>query len=84
MDKELSKKINNLQLANEGLWLEYQYVIQKKDEKYNKELDREKQKVEYYKKEYKQAVEKMEKYKAENEAIKNSRWWKIRKIIKGK
>ena len=96
--KELNKKIYNLELAKQGILAEYQYVLQKKEEKYkkleeksnknNEELEKEKEKekerTEYYKKEFEEAVKKMEKYKAENEAIKNSRWWKLREKIKGK
>ena len=80
--KELNKKLKNKELAYEGMLAEYQYVNQKKDETIKK-LNEEKQKVGYYKKEFEQAVEKMEKYKAENEAIKNSKWWKIREKLRG-
>ena len=93
--KELNKKIYNLELANQGILAEYQYVQQKKEEEYKKleeksKKDREKlekekeEELQYYKKEFEEAVKKLEKYKAENEAIKNSRWWKLRKKIKGK
>ena len=81
--KEIKKKINNLELANEGLLAEYRYVIQKKEENYNKMIEREKTKTEYYKTEFEEAVNKMEKLKEENEAIKNSRWWKLRNKLKG-
>lgn len=80
-EKELNKKIKNLELAYQGLLLEYQYVSQKKDEKYNKDIKEQEATIKYYKKEFEEAVEKLEKIKAENEAIKNSRWWKLRKII---
>ena len=61
-------------------------VIKKEEEleEMKREIQNNHYEIEYYKKEYKQAVEKMEKYKAENEAIKNSRWWKIRERIRGK
>ncbi len=61
-------------------------VIKKEEEleEMKREIQNNHYEMEYYKKEYKQAVEKMEKYKAENEAIKNSRWWKIRERIRGK
>ena len=87
--KELNKKIKNMELANQGLLAEYQYVVQKKDEKYKKREENNKNKAnvekekEYYRKEFEEAVKKLEKYKAENEAIKNSRWWKLREKIKG-
>ena len=87
--KELNKKIKNMELANQGLLAEYQYVVQKKDEKYKKLEENNKNKAnvekekEYYRKEFEEAVKKLEKYKAENEAIKNSRWWKLREKIKG-
>lgn len=89
--KQLTKKINNLILANQGLTAEYQYVIQKRDEKYQKledENNKNKKKLEeekeFYKKEYENAIVELEKCKAEIEAIKNSRWWKLREKIKGK
>ncbi len=92
--KELNKKIKNMELAYQGLLAEYQYVIQKKNEKARvleeeneidkKEIRKKEEKMEYYKKEFEEAVKKLEKYKAENEAIKNSRWWKLREKIKGK
>ena len=91
--KELNKKIKNMELANQGLLVEYQYVVQKKDEKYKKleeennknkeKVEKEKEQKEYYKKEFEEVVKKMEKYKEENETIKNSRWWKLREKIKG-
>lgn len=91
-NKKLNKKIKNMELANQGLLAEYQYVVQKKDEKYkkleeennrNKEnIEKEKEQKEYYKKEFEEAVKRMEKYKEENEAIKNSKWWKLREKIK--
>lgn len=81
--KELNKKITNMELAYEGVLAEYQYVIQKKYEKYSKALKEEKQKTEYYKKEFEDVVEKLEKIKKENETIKNSRWWKLRNKLKG-
>ena len=62
-------------------------IIAKKDEEIeeNKRQIQEKEyAVDYYKKELDQAIEKMENYKAENEAIKNSKWWKLREKIKGK
>ncbi len=48
------------------------------------EINEKKEKIQYYKKEFEEVVKKMEKYKAENEAIKNSKWWKLREKIKGK
>ncbi len=58
-------------------------------EKYQKELEereketiRNKQEKEYYQKEFEECVQKMEKYQSELEAIKNSKWWKMREKIK--
>lgn len=92
--KELNKKIACLELANEGLLAEYQYVVEKKENNYKKikeeneinieKLSKEKEKKEYYEKEFEKAVSELEKYKKEVEAIKNSRWWKLREKIKGK
>ena len=83
-NRKLNKEIDNLKLANEGLLMEYQYVVQKKNEKFKEEIEKEKEKTEYYKKEFDEVVKKLEEYKLENEAIKNSRWWKLREKIKGK
>lgn len=83
-NRKLNKKIDNLKLANEGLLLEYQYVVQKNKEKFKEELEKEKEMTEYYKKEFDEVVKKLEECKSENEAIKNSRWWKLREKIKGK
>ena len=77
--KKLNKKIRNLELSNEGIWAEYQYVV----EKYKTELDKERELAKYYKIEFEQVVNKMEEYRRENEAIKNSRWWKLRNKLKG-
>ena len=46
--KKLNKKIRNLELSNEGIWAEYQYVV----EKYKTELDKERELAKYYKKEF--------------------------------
>ena len=60
-------------------------VIKKEEEleEKNREIQNNQYAIEYYKKEFEQAVEKMEKYKAENETIKNSKWWKIREKLRG-
>lgn len=39
--------------------------------------------MEFYHKEFEQCLEKMENYKRELEAIKSSKWWKLREKIKG-
>lgn len=90
--KQLTKKINNLILANQGLTAEYQYVIQKRDEKYqkledennknNEIMEKLEEEKEFYKKEYENTTMELEKCKAEIESIKNSRWWKLREKIK--
>ena len=83
--KKLEKKIKCLELANEGTVAEYQYVLQKRDEKYNKlneEKTKKEEEIEHYKKEFEKVVKKLDEVKAENEAIKNSRWWKLRNKIK--
>ena len=54
-------------------------ILEEKD----KEIQEKQYAIEYYKKEFEEAVRKMEKYKNENEAIKQSRIWKLRNKIKG-
>ena len=49
----------------------------------NEEIKEKQYEIEYYKKEFEEAVRKMEQYKKENEAIKNSRLWKLRDKIVG-
>lgn len=49
----------------------------------NDEIKEKQYGIEYYKKEFNEAVRKMEQYKKENEAIKNSRFWKLRNKIVG-
>lgn len=67
-----------------------QYLQQIKDEtkenleKDKKEIKEKDEKIKYYEKEFEEVVRKLEEYKSENEAIKNSRWWKLREKIKGK
>jgi len=50
----------------------------------NEEIKEKQYAIEYYKKEFDEAVKKMEQYKRENESIKNSKLWKIRKLIASK
>ena len=38
--------------------------------------------IENYQKEMEEYISKMEKYKKQLEAIENSRWWKLRQILK--
>ena len=62
-------------------------IIAKKDEEIEenkKQIQEKEYAIGYYKKELEQAIQKMENYRAENEAIKNSKWWKLREKIKGK
>lgn len=47
----------------------------------NEELKEKQYAIDYYKKEFDEAIKKMEEYKRENEAIKNSKVWKIRRLI---
>lgn len=49
----------------------------------NDEIKEKQYEIEYYKKEFDEAVKKMEEYKRKNEAIKNSRFWKLRNKIVG-
>lgn len=49
----------------------------------NDEIKEKQYEIEYYKKEFDEAVKKMEEYKIKNEAIKNSRFWKLRNKIVG-
>ena len=50
----------------------------------NEEIQEMQYAIEYYKREFEEAVRKMEQYKVENEAIKNSKIWKLLEKIKGK
>lgn len=62
-------------------------IIAIKDEEIEenkKQIQEKEYAIGYYKKELEQAIQKMENYRAENEAIKNSKWWKLREKIKGK
>ena len=84
--RNLEKKIKCLELSKEGTIAEYQYVLQKRDEKYNKlkqEESKKEEEVTHYKKEFEKIVKKLDEVKSENEAIKNSRWWKLRNKLKG-
>lgn len=91
--KKMQKQIDNLTIKSEGIELEYQYVNELKNKKIEKleselelkesELKEKQETIEYYKKEFEQVVKKMEEYKLENEAIKSSKWWKLREKLKG-
>ncbi len=59
-------------------------ALQDKVELKEKELLESKEVQNYYHKEFDQCVEKMESYQRELEAIKSSKWWKIRGKIKRK
>lgn len=86
---ELMKSANDKRLyeecmkdiVNRNIW--FLDVLKNGDEK-EKQIEKYKKDIENYKSEIKEIENEISKYKAENEAIKNSRWWKIRKIIKGK
>lgn len=75
---ELEQKIDCLEIKEQGIRLEYQYVNELKNEKIN-ELEKELSEME---KENKTLIEEVYKIKSELEQIKNSRWWKLRNIIK--
>ena len=68
-------------IVNRNIW--FLDVLKNGDEK-EKQIEKYKKDIENYKLEIKEIENELSKYKTENEAIKNSRWWKIRKIIKGK
>lgn len=87
---KMEKEIYNLKLAKQGIEAEYQYVLEKEKQKNWKlkgELEQKQRELEEnelrFKKEFEQAVKEIENYKKELEAIKNSRWWKLRAKIKG-
>lgn len=87
---KMEKKISNLKLAKQGVEAEYQYVLEKekqKNDKLKKEIEQKQKDLENnearFKKEFEQAVKEIDNYKRELEAIKNSKWWKLREKIKG-
>ena len=89
-EKELKKEIYSLNIKNEGINLEYEYVRHIKDKKINEleeeinKLVEEKQILKlYYEKEFEDCIKEIEKYKEELEMIKNSKWWKLRNKLKG-
>ena len=87
---KMKKEISNLKLAKQGVEAEYQYVLEKEKQKNWKlkgEVEQKQRKLEEnelrIKKEFEQAVKEIDNYKRELEAIKNSKWWKLREKIKG-
>ncbi len=87
---KMEKEISNLKLAKQGIEAEYQYVLEKEKQKNWKlkgELEQKQRELESnklrFKKEFEQAVKEIDNYKRELEAIKNSKWWKLREKIKG-
>lgn len=87
---KMKKEISNLKLAKQGVEAEYQYVLEKekqKNDKLKKEIEQKQKDLENnearFKKEFEQAVKEIDNYKRELEAIKNSKWWKLREKIKG-
>ncbi len=82
-EKDFQKQIHNLELKAKGVELEYQYVTELKNNKIL-ELENTIRDIEPYKEKYQMAIEEMDRYKNELEAIKNSRWWKLREKLKRK
>ena len=87
---KMEKEISNLKLAKQGIEAEYQYVLEKekqKNWKLKREIEQKQMELESnelrFKKEFEQAVKEIDNYKKELEAIKNSKWWKLRAKIKG-
>ena len=87
---KMKKEISNLKLAKQGIEAEYQYVLEKEKQKNWKlkgEVEQKQMELESnelrFKKEFEQAVKEIDNYKKELEAIKNSKWWKLREKIKG-
>lgn len=87
---KLEKEIFNLKLAKQGIEAEYQYVLEKEKQKIlelNKKLSEKQKELEdnelRFKNEFEQAIKEINNYKRELEAIKNSKWWKLREKIKG-
>ena len=87
---KMEKEISNLKLAKQGIEAEYQYVLEKEKQKNWKlkgEVEQKQRELEdndlRFKKEFEQAVKEIDNYKRELEAIKNSKWWKLREKIKG-
>ncbi len=76
--QELEEKQKQWEEKEKTVKEQYQEELEEK----KKEAIKNKEEKEYYQKEFNQCVEKMEKYQAELEAIKNSKWWKMREKIK--
>lgn len=72
------QKIDCLEIAKEGLELEYQYIKELK-EKEIENLKKELSKKEEEKDKLKQIIKELE---IKLEKIEYSRWWKLRKILK--
>lgn len=72
------QKIDCLEIAKEGIELEYQYIKELKEkeiEKLKEELEKKEEEKEHLKQIIKELEIKLEK-------IEYSRWWKLRKIFK--
>ena len=67
-------------IVNRNIW--FLDVLEAEDEK-GKQIEKYKKDIENHKLKIEKTEEELKKYKAENQAIKNSRWWKLREIIKG-
>ena len=87
---KMKKEISNLKLAKQGIEAEYQYVLEKEKQKNWKlkgEVEQKQRELEdnelRFKKEFEQDVKEIDNSKRELEAIKNSKWWKLREKIKG-
>ena len=72
------QKIDCLEIAKEGIELEYQYIKGLKERKIKK-IKKEKKKKEKEKEHLRQIIKELE---IKLEKIEYSRWWKLRKIFK--
>ena len=78
-DKRLFEEIMK-DIVNRNIW--FLDVLEAEDEK-GKKIESLKEELGELNVKYNTTVEELERYKEENEAIKNSRWWKLRNKIKG-
>lgn len=78
---ELEKRIDCLEWKEEGIRLEYQYVNEIKDKRIYLLKEEIKEKEELQKK-IQQLEEELAKKNTKLKQIENSRWWKLRKLIK--
>lgn len=82
---ELEKKIDCLQLKEQGIRLEYQYVNELKDKRsylLKEEIKKELKEKELLKSNIQELEKKLANKNQKIKEIESSRWWKVRNFIK--